>query len=42
LIREPLWAKALGQAGRALAQEHFDVSVMAQANERLYYELLGW
>jgi starch synthase len=42
LMREPLRAKALGQAGRARAQERFDVSTMAQANERLYYELLGY
>jgi len=41
LIRNPLRAGALGRAGQALARARFDVTVMAQANETLYAELLG-
>ena len=40
LIGTPGFARALGQAGQAHAQEYFDVHTMAQANEVLYYELL--
>lgn len=35
------WAKTLGQAGQSLVRTRFDVTVMAQANEALYYELLS-
>ncbi len=41
LVRDPLRAGALGRAGQALARARFDVTVMAQANETLYAELLG-
>jgi len=41
LVRDPLWAGALGRTGQALARAQFDVTVMAQANETLYAELLG-
>ena len=40
LIHTPGFARALGQAGQAHAQEYFDVHAMARANEVLYYELL--
>jgi len=41
LVREPLRASALGRAGRTLAQSRFDMTLMAKANEALYYEVLG-
>lgn len=40
LIRTPGFARGLGQAGQAYAQECFDIHAMAHANEVLYYELL--
>lgn len=41
LIDDPLKARALGQAGQSLVRARFDMTVMAQANETLYYDLLG-
>ncbi len=40
LVHEPQWARTLGTKGQAFARAQFDVSVMAQANESLYHELL--
>ncbi len=41
LVHNPQWAKKLGTTGQAFVQAQFDVSVMAQANESLYNELLA-
>ena len=41
LVRAPAWASQLGQAGQAQARAQFDVTVMAQNNAALYYELLN-
>jgi glycosyltransferase involved in cell wall biosynthesis len=41
LVHNPRWAKTLGTTGQAFVQAQFDVSVMAQANESLYNELLA-
>ena len=41
LVHAPQWAKTLGTKGQAFVQAHFDVSVMAHANESLYNELLA-
>jgi glycosyltransferase involved in cell wall biosynthesis len=41
LVHNPQWAKTLGTKGQAFVQAQFDVSVMAQANESLYNELLS-
>src|SRR5262249_49151383 len=40
LAQAPAWANTLGQAGQAQARTQFDVTVMAQHNAALYYELL--
>lgn len=34
------WAKTLGTTGQAFVRTRYDVNVMAQANEALYYKLL--
>ena len=34
------WASALGMAGQSFVRTRYDVTVMAQANEALYYKLL--
>jgi glycosyltransferase involved in cell wall biosynthesis len=41
LVHDPQWAKTLGTTGQAFVQAQFDVSIMAQANESLYNELLA-
>lgn len=41
MVHDPQWAKTLGTKGQAFVQARFDVSVMAQANESLYHELLA-
>jgi glycosyltransferase involved in cell wall biosynthesis len=41
LVHNPQWAKAVGTKGQAFVRARFDVSVMAQANESLYNELLS-
>jgi len=41
LVQDPSWASRLGQAGQAQARAQFDVTVMAQKNAALYYELLN-
>ena len=41
LVQAPSWASRLGQAGQAQARAQFDVTVMAQSNAALYYELLN-
>lgn len=41
LVHDPQWAKTLGATGQAFVQARFDMSVMAQANESLYKELLA-
>jgi alpha-maltose-1-phosphate synthase len=41
LIDDPLKARALGQAGQSRVRARFDMTVMAQANEALYYDLLN-
>ena len=41
LVHNPQWAKTLGAQGQAFVRAQFDVSVMAQANESLYKELLS-
>ena len=41
LVHNPHWARTLGTKGQAFVQAQFDVSVMAQANESLYNELLS-
>src|SRR5262249_20582944 len=38
LVQAPAWACTLGRAGQAHARAQFDLSVMAQANEALYYD----
>jgi glycosyltransferase involved in cell wall biosynthesis len=40
LVQAPAWANTLGQAGQAQARAQFDVTVMAQHNAALYYELI--
>jgi starch synthase len=40
LIKEPLFAQRLGQAGQHAARARFDITAMARANESLYAELL--
>lgn len=40
LASDPLWAAHLGRNGQALVRARFDVAAMAQANERLYMELI--
>jgi glycosyltransferase involved in cell wall biosynthesis len=40
LVNDPLRARALGAVGQGRARTRLDVTVMAQANEALYYELL--
>jgi glycosyltransferase involved in cell wall biosynthesis len=41
LVQAPFWASTLGRAGQAQARAQFDLTVMAQNNTTLYYELLG-
>jgi glycosyltransferase involved in cell wall biosynthesis len=41
LVLNPLWAHTLGRAGQAQARARFDLTIMAQANETLYYDLLN-
>jgi glycosyltransferase involved in cell wall biosynthesis len=41
LVHQPQWAKTLAATGQTFVQARFDVSVMAQANESLYNELLA-
>lgn len=41
LVHEPQWAKTLAATGQTFVQARFDVSVMVQANESLYNELLA-
>jgi len=41
VIQNRPWAKTLAQAGQTLVRTRFDVTVMAQANEALYYQLLA-
>ena len=41
LVHDPQSAKTLGTTGQTFVQAHFDVSVMARANESLYNELLA-
>jgi glycosyltransferase involved in cell wall biosynthesis len=40
LIDNRSWAKALGMQGQRSVRARYDVTVMAQANEALYYKLL--
>ncbi len=39
IVGDPSWAKALGTNGQTSVRIHYDVTVMAQANEALYYTL---
>jgi glycosyltransferase involved in cell wall biosynthesis len=41
LLDDPLAARALGQAGQSRVRARFDMTIMAQANETLYYDLFG-
>jgi glycosyltransferase involved in cell wall biosynthesis len=41
LLENPFFARQIGKAGQTFARKHLDVSVMAQANEALYLELLA-
>jgi glycosyltransferase involved in cell wall biosynthesis len=41
LLDDPLTARALGQTGQSRVRARFDMAVMTQANETLYYDLLG-
>ena len=41
LIDDPRKARALGQTGQSRVRARFDMVVMAQANETLYYDLLN-
>ena len=41
LVHDPPWARMLGQAGQTQARTRFDLTVMAQANEALYHDLLN-
>ena len=41
LVHDPHWAARLGRAGQARVRARFDITVMAQANEALYYGLLS-
>ncbi|MGE0826592.1 MAG: glycosyltransferase family 4 protein [Candidatus Binatia bacterium] len=41
LAQNHSWAKALGQKGQAFVRAHYDIAVMAQTNEALYYKLLA-
>lgn len=41
LVHHAQWATTLGTKGQTFVQAQFDVSVMAQANESLYNELLS-
>jgi glycosyltransferase involved in cell wall biosynthesis len=40
VVRNLPWAKTLGEYGRSFVRARYDVTVMAQANEALYYKLL--
>jgi glycosyltransferase involved in cell wall biosynthesis len=40
VLHDLSWAKALGTNGQAFVRMRYDVAVMAQANEALYYKLL--
>ena len=41
LVRNPSWAHMLGREGQSFVRTHYDVAVMAQANEALYDRLLA-
>ena len=41
LVQAPAWASMLGRAGQAQARAQFDLTVMAQNNAALYYELFS-
>ena len=41
LVQAPAWASMLGRAGQAHARAQFDLTVMAQNNAALYYELFS-
>lgn len=40
MVRNLSWAKTLGTRGQSFVRTRYDVTVMAQANEALYYKLL--
>ena len=40
VVRDLPWAKALGITGQSFVRSRYDVTVMAQTNEALYYTLL--
>ena len=41
LLSSPAFARQLGKAGQEFVRNHFDISLMAQANEALYMEVLA-